>query len=284
MVLTARGFFQLPGRTRSEIFRAQALSLSAHFLIGLLLLLPVARRVIQQSPPTKSDESPIGPLFIPSSLFKGNSDRPAHGGGSGGEENPVPATKGKLPPFSWLQFTPPMPPRNPHPRLTEAATLVGPPEIQVPNISNMRFGLPNASEFTDSAGPGHLGGYGNESGGGIGRKGNGRGYENGEEWGTNGGRPQRGGALAADPQCAYCPSPVYSDEARLAKIQGSVLIRALVLPDGRGTNLSVVRGLSFGLDEKALEAVRDWRFKPGRDVAGRAAPAWVTIEVVFRLL
>jgi len=86
------------------------------------------------------------------------------------------------------------------------------------------------------------------------------------------------------PECAYCPNPAYSDEARKAKLQGSVMLRLIVMPDGRATNISVVKGIGFGLDDRAIEAVRNWHFKPGRDAAGKSVPAWVTVEVVFRLL
>jgi len=83
--------------------------------------------------------------------------------------------------------------------------------------------------------------------------------------------------------CQYCPDPTYSDEARKAKLQGSVTLEVLVDADGRTAHIRVARGLGFGLDEKAEEAVRAWHFVPARDAAGRGVPAWVTIEVTFHL-
>ena len=57
--------------------------------------------------------------------------------------------------------------------------------------------------------------------------------------------------------------PEYSEEARKAKYQGTVLLYIEVDTDGRATNIRVVRSLGLGLDEKAIEAVKKWKFKPG---------------------
>jgi len=63
-----------------------------------------------------------------------------------------------------------------------------------------------------------------------------------------------------------------------------VLLRCLITPDGRATNISVAQGLGLGLDEKAIEAVRDWKFKPARGGDGNSVQTWIYIEVKFRLL
>ncbi len=75
----------------------------------------------------------------------------------------------------------------------------------------------------------------------------------------------------------------YSDSARRARINGGVLVCAVIGVDGVPRQLRVVRGIGFGLDEKALEAVSRWFFKPGTK-DGRAVPVAATIEVNFRLL
>jgi periplasmic protein TonB len=79
------------------------------------------------------------------------------------------------------------------------------------------------------------------------------------------------------------PEPEYSDSARRARINGSVLVYAVIGADGVPRQLRVVRAIGFGLDEKALEAVSRWFFKPGTK-DGRAVPVAATIEVNFRLL
>ena len=87
----------------------------------------------------------------------------------------------------------------------------------------------------------------------------------------------------AMPKCAYCPDPQYTDEARQAKLQGSVTLQVLVDAVGRAAQIRVVRGIGLGLDERAVETIRGWKFVPARDGMRRAVPSWVTIEVYFRL-
>ena len=78
-------------------------------------------------------------------------------------------------------------------------------------------------------------------------------------------------------------SPDYSDEARKARYSGSVLLTIVVDVSGRTRDIRVVRSPGMGLDEKAVEAVRNWRFKPGMK-DGKPVPVIATIEVNFRLL
>lgn len=78
------------------------------------------------------------------------------------------------------------------------------------------------------------------------------------------------------------PEPEYSEEARQAKYQGSVTLKAVVNEKGETTAVRVVKKLGLGLDEKAIEAVQKWRFNPGMK-DGEPVPVMVTIEVSFRL-
>jgi TonB family protein len=77
--------------------------------------------------------------------------------------------------------------------------------------------------------------------------------------------------------------PEYSEEARKAKYQGTVLLYIEVDPNGRATNIKVLHSLGLGLDEKAIEAVRQWKFMPGRK-DGKPITVAASIEVNFRLL
>ena len=77
--------------------------------------------------------------------------------------------------------------------------------------------------------------------------------------------------------------PEYSEEARKAKFQGSVLLSIIVDASGKPRDVRVIRTCGLGLDEKAVEAVMKWRFRPGlKD--GKAVPVAATVEVNFRLL
>lgn len=78
--------------------------------------------------------------------------------------------------------------------------------------------------------------------------------------------------------------PQYTPEAKAAKIQGNVLLQALVLVGGTVGNTKVVKSLDtkFGLDKEAIKAVQQWRFKPGlKD--GKPVPVRITIELTFIL-
>lgn len=78
--------------------------------------------------------------------------------------------------------------------------------------------------------------------------------------------------------------PQYSEEARIAKMSGDVRISAVVGVDGKARDVQVVKSVGLGLDEKAVEAVRTWGFKPGLLKDGTPVPVMVVIEVNFRLL
>jgi TonB family protein len=88
------------------------------------------------------------------------------------------------------------------------------------------------------------------------------------------------------PTCLYCPAPLYTEEALKANFQGAVILQVIIQPDGHATNIEVVKagppGL-FGLEGKAVEAVKTWRFKPAVGRYGRPVAATTPIEVTFRL-
>jgi TonB family protein len=85
------------------------------------------------------------------------------------------------------------------------------------------------------------------------------------------------------PTCVACPDPSYSDQARSAKVSGIVVLHLIVTAEGHASNIQVKRSLGYGLDEKAVEAVEDWRFKPAVALEGKPVPVWTDIEVYFRI-
>jgi TonB family protein len=84
------------------------------------------------------------------------------------------------------------------------------------------------------------------------------------------------------PVCLYCPIPEFSDEARAAKYQGTVVLQVVVTTEGRAANITVVKGPGKGLEEKAIEAVRGWKFRPAVGPDGHAVATLVPIMVTFR--
>jgi len=99
---------------------------------------------------------------------------------------------------------------------------------------------------------------------------------------VGGGVYRIGGGVTA-PTLIYKVEPEYSEEARKAKFQGTVVLYVVVDEKGMPRDLKVVRALGLGLDEKAIEAVKKWRFRPGY-LNGKAVAVAATIEVNFRLL
>ena len=91
------------------------------------------------------------------------------------------------------------------------------------------------------------------------------------------------GPIASQVICRVCPDPLYSEEARKTKLQGSVLLSVLVGADGRAKDVRVLRGLGMGLDENAIQAIRNWQFIPAKDAAQRPFASWIKVETVFRL-
>lgn len=206
----------------------------------------------------------------------------AQGGGGGGDRSPLPASRGKAPKFALRQFTPPMAVvANLDPKLVMEPTLVGPPELQLPNVNLSQYGDPLGKIGPASNGPGAGGGIGSGKGGGIG-VGNGPGFGPGEGGGIGGGVFRAGGGVSA-PTLLMKVEPEYSEEARKAKYQGTVLLYVEVDPTGKAVNMRVLHSLGLGLDEKAMEAVRKWKFKPGTK-DGRPVTVQAQIEVSFRLL
>lgn len=204
------------------------------------------------------------------------------GGGGGGDRSPLPASFGKLPKFALRQFTPPVAVyNNTAPKLSVEPTLIGDPNTQVANVDYPLYGDPLSKYMTPSNGQGSGGGIGNGKGGGVGN-GNGGGYGPGSGGGVGGGVYRVGGGVSA-PVLVNKTEPEYSEEARKAKHQGTVMLYVQIDTSGKATNVQVVRSLGLGLDEKAMEAVKKWKFKPGyKD--GKPVTVEAQIEVNFRLL
>src|SRR5438876_1529396 len=206
----------------------------------------------------------------------------AGGGGGGGDRDKFQAPKGNIPKPSMEQITPPaIVVRNPHPKLAVEPTVVMPPQVKLamnaPNLGNPTAAMPSGPP---SNGTGSGGGIGSGSGGGIG-VGTGPGVGEGRGGGIGGGVFRVGGGVTP-PKEIFSPEPEYSEEARKAKFQGTCVVQLVVGPDGVPHDMRVVRTLGLGLDEKAIEAVQKWRFKPGKK-DGVPVATLVNVEVQFHL-
>jgi TonB family protein len=206
----------------------------------------------------------------------------AGGGGGGGDRDVLQASKGKLPKFSLKpQLAPPAAViRNMNPKLAVEPTVIVPPDVKVAMNNMPNLGDPKSSAIIPSNGTGSQGGIGSGSGGGVG-PGNGRGVGPGDEAGMGGGayRPGRG---VTPPRVIYQTDPEFSEEARKAKYQGTCVLSVVVDENGRPTNIHVLSTLGMGLDEKAMESVKNWKFEPGMK-DGHPVPVVIAVEVDFHL-
>ena len=207
-------------------------------------------------------------------------DNRGGGGGGGGDRDKLAESHGSLPRFANEQIAPPaIVVRNEQPKLAVEPTIVGPPEVPMPQTSQVGNPL-SAILQPPSNGTGTGGGIGNGEGGGVG-SGYGPGFGPGQGGGIGGGAFRVGGGVSA-PKAIYDPDPEYSEEARQAKYQGTVLLWIVVGADGKPRDIRVERSLGMGLDERAIEAVKQWRFEPSlKD--GHPVAVQVNIEVSFRL-
>jgi TonB family protein len=267
----------------TQFTRLQALSMVFHVVVLVLIILPLAPGLL--SPATtkassrnemSTDISALLPKLLPGVKRAGG------GGGGGSHDLLRRATAGKLPKFSVIQLTPPKAVTNPNARLATTPTVLVPPELKFasPNMNN--WGDPVSKVINDSNGPGGGNGIGSGGGRGVG-PGNGDGVGPGDEFGEGGGPPSAGTESYGYPTCVYCPQAQYSDEAVKSKYQGTVFLVVTITADGKATDIKVAKGVGLGLDEKAIEAVRSWRFRPAAGPDGRPAAVRQTIEVTFHL-
>jgi periplasmic protein TonB len=254
-------------------------SVLLHVLVVALLLIPFGTQVIQV---VKKDM--ISPVELsPYELTLPPAAKKAGGGGGGGDRSPDPASKGKLPKLAMEQKAPPtVIVRNQQPKLPVEPTVIVPPNIPLPTTVDIaQLGDPLGKISFPSNGPGFGGGIGSGSGGGVG-SGEGGGVGPGSGGGIGGGVFRVGG-LVTSPELVYKVEPEYSEQARKAKYQGTVVLTIVVQRDGTVRDIKILTSLGMGLDEKAIEAVRQWRFRPGMR-QGQAVDVFATVEVMFRLL
>lgn len=265
-------------------YRANGVVVSALVHIGVLGLL-LSGAIFGHQIVQRVESRPTVTLIAPDkdSYTLPTSKKIVSGGGGGGDHDRLPAPKGRLPKVAMQQITPPViVARNEKPRLAVQPTVVVPPQVRVadnhlPNLGVSASVMPAAPP---SNGIGSGGGIGSGSGGGVG-VGHGPGVGPGTGGGIGGGVYKVGGGISA-PQAISSPDPGYTDEARSAKKQGTCVLKLIVDSTGHPRDLRVVRGLGFGLDEKALEAVRQWRFQPAlKD--GRPVDVQISVEVEFHL-
>jgi TonB family protein len=225
-----------------------------------LLHVAVPAKII---PPTSLNAVDLAP-YLPQKVGKGGPS-----GGGGGDASKVKASTGTPPKAAKQQFTPPTVIVQQKSKLMIEPTVVA----DVKPIPNTQLGDPLSKLVMPSSGVGVGGGIGSGDGGGVG---SGHGGP-----GVGPGIYHVGGGVSA-PRAIYTPEPEFSEEARKAKYQGVVVLTIIVGTDGRVHNPRVLRSLGMGLDEKAVEGVKTWKFDPSKK-DGRPVAVEMNIEVAFNL-
>jgi protein TonB len=269
--LTARMALEAEQRAQlsfAEVGRAQrstgsmAFAVVAHACV-LLVMLGLASRQMRMTAPLRTARmlTQLPLLRTPSRL-----------GGGGGEHDLSTATQGRLPKFAAEQMVPPKAPPTIPPKLAVDPTLVMQKDLKMANNTMPNLGLPNSNLPGVSLGTG--------SGGGIG-SGNGNGLGPGSG-GNVGGGVMHAGSAQVGPKLIYQVEPEFSEQARKAKFSGDVQVYLVVDTEGRPTRIRVARGVGMGLDEKAVEAVRKYKFKPALQ-NGKPVPVDLYIDVYFQI-
>lgn len=243
---------------------------------ALLLLLILIARILPE--PVRGA---VLPSFLPKQIVWLADPGAGGGGGGGGNERPEPIRKAEAPGEEKITI----PAIKPKPSETPAPEPEPKPDLPAKSMNEgLTFspGLIASAEISTSQGIGTGGGAGTGVGTGIG-EGTGSGVGPGSGGGTGGGvfRPGNGVEI---PRVLREVKPQYTADAMRAKVQGTVLLECVVLPDGTVGNIEVVKSLdrAFGLDQEAVRAARQWRFVPGTRF-GEPVAVLVTIELTFTL-
>ncbi len=256
-------------------------SLAAHAAMAMLVVL-ATRSTKASHPDTKASETTnVRMVWL-------NKPGPSGGGGGGGNLMKEPPRRAELPGHD-ARTVPATRPRAidspaPAPPDREPA-----PEVVIP-VETLALGtqvLPGAMDAppaapTRSQGPGNGGGAGSNLGGGDG-PGRGRGFGDGLDAGMDGDiyRPGAGVTMPIELRKGMAQ---YTTEAIRARAQGAITVECVVRPSGVCTNIRVVHAFNptFGLDQEAIKAAAQWRFRPGMR-RGEAVPVLVTMEIAFAL-
>jgi protein TonB len=244
--------------------KAHTLSLGLHAMSAGLIVLLTSHAI--RHPPSVV-RGPITPLVAPHRIFLKQTEQRA----GGSNQTPLLARHGAPPPTARRTFIPPVSPPDPKLPMPVTVAFDSPTiEISVPQIGDPASLLAN-------------GGLGLHGSNGIGDHGC-----CGSIGDQISGKPgisatARSGHKTTPPQLIYKVEPEFSEAARQAKYQGVVVLAIEVDASGHPRNLRVIEQLGLGLDEKAIEAVSQWRFRPGYQ-DGRAVVTTATVEVAFRLM
>ena len=300
-----RELLSTPAPARRRTGLPLALSTSLH-VAAVLMFVAISSLGLLSSDTEADVRTPIDPVRMVFLVQPG----PGGGGGGGGLRQPDPPTRLKIarpkprpvsrpipirrpPPVTTRAKVPPPPPQRPvrpvtrettpieRPKPAPAAPAVVAPVVSDPADAEDAIGALDASSGAEpSAGSGTGGGAGSGAGTGMG-EGDGAGIGPGTGGGTGGG-PYRPGSGIDPPSLLREVKPSYTDQGRRQGVEGDVVLEIVVRRDGSVGDVKVLRRLGAGLDQKAIDAVRQWRFSPARRL-GAPIDVLVEVAVEFKL-
>jgi protein TonB len=277
-----RPIFQTAATMRRRAAVPIAMSGTVHAAIAALAVLFTSMGLSRQAPQVTPDEQKEARLVF--AALPG----PGGGGGGGGRIEPTPASKAERKGLNTLRSPLPIrrppppvdPPKlvkvsDPPPPKAEPLPPVVAPVVAVAADMHDRVGVPvEIPVVPESHGPGTGNGAGTGQGTGLGA-GQGSGIGPGSGGGTGGG-PYRPGSGITPPKLLREVRPDYTEDGRRRNIEGDVVLEIVVRRDGSVGDVKLLQGLGAGLDQRAIEAVRQWRFSPAQR---QGAPVDVIVEV-----
>lgn len=253
-------------------FIAHICAAAAILWLGVMLNRPLVRTAEMTVAPIQFTLYAPPPPVMPVAKVQG-------GGGGGGLHHLQPPIKVEhLPAPPKIKLLAPVIPRIESPKLPVAPSI----DIRMPQQTTMpKLGVPQSPQVAmASQGPGSGNGFGFGSLGGLGA-GQGAGAGPGSNGGYGGGVMNVGGGVSA-PEVIHSVQPQFTPEARSANLQGVVGIQLIVDSQGYPQDVRVVRRLGMGLDEEAVQAVRQYKFRPAM-YQGHAVSVQMIIDVDFHL-
>jgi TonB family protein len=291
LVPQAQSLLAPPPASKRKAGMPLAVSTMAHAAM-LVMAVVVTTSGLTQEERKPQDMPPAQPLRMVYLAKPG----PGGGGGGGGrlEKKAPPKIQRKAPverkvsaPAPPVRPAPPAvvpvakPPEPPPPVKASPLPAVVAPVASVPADSHDRVGVVAQSPAVEAShGPGSGGGVGSGKGTGVG-EGDGPGLGPGSGGGTGGG-PYRPGSGIEAPRLLREFKPDYTEEARQRGIEGDVVMEIVVRRDGSVGEVKVLQGLGYGLDRRATDAVRQWKFAPAKRL-GSPVDVMVEVAMEFKL-
>jgi protein TonB len=240
----------------------------AFYAVLILLFALLLRKGVQLAAPPKTNYASIDIPPPPPPV----APKAEKIGGGGGQKGPTPVTQGHLPKLAQQQIVPPKAPPVEAPKLAVEPSVVVQKDLKMADNKMPDLGVPTSTLKGTS--------MGNGSGTGIGA-GNGNGIGPGSGGNTGGGVMHIGGSIRP-PVPIFTVDPEFSEEARKAKFSGNVQVYLWVDEQGNPSHVKVIRGVGMGLDDKAVEAVRQYKFKPAMQ-NGKPVKVDLYIDVNFQI-